>query len=306
VDGTPVGVIEADGAFQAEVEPGSHSIELIKDASKSKPVIRHFTEGQNALVPGPDLTFEPPNGILRFKVSPPDSRITVRLNSEPESQSRLIDQEVLLLPEGAYVVSVSAPGHASSASTIPLSSGGNVLVEVALKRIDNPSKPSPAVALTMADWDDPGSWTRDAEWYVHKSGDFVSFSVSPVHGRFEFTAMARKGRRLQWAVNRVNDKNYILYKLDKKYFERSQITDGKSKEQIKIDHNINGQQSYTLKIDISPERIEHSIKRSGNWIVIDSWMQPGAVLTRGKFGFVIPWRDEFAVSSFSFIPGGAH
>ena len=54
------------------------------------------------------------------------------------------------------------------------------------------------------------------------------------------------------------------------------------------------------------ERIEHSIKRSGNWIVIDSWMQPGAVLTRGKFGLVIPWRDEFAVSSFSFIPGGAH
>jgi hypothetical protein len=126
-------------------------------------------------------------------------------------------------------------------------------------------QPAAAVPFVVTDWEVPGSWTQDGLWYVHKSGSFVPYRVSPVGGSVIFNAIVRKGRRLQWAVNRTDDKNYLLYKMDKKYFERSEVVNGKSKDQIKVEHNLNDQQSYTVKIDISGTLVEHSLKQSGKW-----------------------------------------
>ncbi len=305
VDEKPIGVVAPDGEFLSEVTPGSHSIELRKDTSRSKKVTRSFAEGLNTLIPGPDLILQSSPGSLRFKISPPNSHITIRVQSEQESQARSIGQESVVLPEGLYVVSVNAPGYAESVAAIALPGGGNVLVELALKHIENAPEPSSAGAGAMANWEDPDGWIQDGHWYVHKTGAFVAYRVSPVNGIFTFEAMVVKGKRLQWEVNRTDDKNYILCKLDKKYFERSEIANGKSKEQVKIEHNLADPLSFTLKIDISADQVQHSLMRSGNWVVIDSWSPERSGVNKGKFGFVIPWRDEFAVSSFIFSPQGS-
>ena len=316
LDGKPIGVIPPDGDFLEKVTPGAHTIELRKDTSKSKPVTRSFTGRLNTMIPGPDLIVLPAPGTLRLKVLPADSRITVRLKSEPDSQARPVSQESIALPEGSYVVSASAPGHTSSAATVPLPAGGDILVELALKRIETVRQPTPAAAFTVTDWEDPKSWSQDGQWYIAKGASsyrvlpvggssFIPYRVSPVGGSVIFNAMVRKGKRLQWVVNRVDDKDYLLYKIDKKYFERSEVVNGKSKDQLKIEHPVSDQQSYIVKIDISPTRVEHSLKHSGKWVVIDNWSQPQGGFNGGRFGFIIPWRDEFAVSSFIFSPHGS-
>ena len=300
VDGSALGAVQSDGGFQTQLAPGVHAIELQKDAAKSKPVSRRFAEGQTTLIAGADLVFEKQPGTLRLKVTPANSHITVRLQSEPESQARVMSQESASLPEGSYVVSASAPEYLSGTATVTLVAGGSAVAEIALKHV--PVAPPPPQTLGMSNWEAPGEWSRDGVWYVHKGGNFVPFKASPVQGTFAFTIGLLKGKRLQWAVDRTGDKDYVVYRLDKKYFYRDQVVGGKARELAKVEHHLDKDASYTVKIDISGDKIVTSFRRGENWSVMDSWSQPGKGFDKGKFGFIIPGKDEFAVSAFSFYP----
>jgi serine/threonine protein kinase len=205
---------------------------------------------------------------------------------------------------GKHSVELRKDGAKSQALTRSFSEGRSTLLAGPDLTFDSAPATSPVLSPTMARWENPSNWIPDGQWYVRKGGDFVPYHVSPVNGAFTFTVMLRKGKRLQWAVNRTDDKNYILFKMDKKNFERCEVVDGKSKVMAKLEHGLIGDQGYTLKVDVSPNRVEHSIQRGENWFVIDGSSQIGRGFDRGMFGFVIPGRDEFAVSSFTFHPHG--
>jgi hypothetical protein len=54
---------------------------------------------------------------------------------------------------------------------------------------------------------------------------------------------------------------------------------------------------------VTPDHCVHRLKNpSGQWIVLDSFAEPGRDFTAGKFGFLIQGSDEIAVSDFNFSP----
>jgi hypothetical protein len=47
----------------------------------------------------------------------------------------------------------------------------------------------------------------------------------------------------------------------------------------------------------------HKIKdNGGQWVVLDTFAEPGRNFTNGPFGFLIQGNDEIGISDFSFVP----
>ena len=55
----------------------------------------------------------------------------------------------------------------------------------------------------------------------------------------------------------------------------------------------------SMQIRVSPNEIVHQVREKDTWVTLDTWSQPGANLSLGKFGFYIPGNDQVALSNFS-------
>ena len=203
-------------------------------------------------------------------------------------------------PPGSHVVELRRNGVPSRKLTRNLVLGQSTLIpglDLGLEpsQIQNHEKLS-----SMNQWDKPGSWTFDGQWYAHKGGNFISYEVSPTNGRLSFSLRLIKGKRLQWAVNHKDDKNFVLFRMDKKVFERLEVRDGKTVPEMRIVHNLESDQGYSFRIEVSPDHIVHSVKRGEVWSIIDNFVQVGRRFDQGQFGLIIPGRDEFALRSFLF------
>jgi hypothetical protein len=304
-DGNPLGEVEGDGTFSYNLQPGDHTLELHKDPARSKPLQRHFNAGESVQLGPADLALQTPNATVNFKVSPPTARVTIRLESEPESQARVLSQGSISLPDGSYVISATAPKYTTYITTVPVAGGAAAkTIEIVLKPIEE-SKPTPSPqTFGMGDWDDAGGWVKEGHNYVHKGGNFVTFKPAPVNGSIMFTIMLQKGKRLQWVVNYKDEKNYALFQVDKKNFYRIQVVNGRKTELAKTPHGQQEKAEYfTIRVDVSPDAIEHYIRRGNQWAPLDSRKTPGAQFSNGKFGFYIPGKDEYAVNFFVYTPG---
>ena len=160
----------------------------------------------------------------------------------------------------------------------------------------------------MEDWAATGNWKLEDNWYVHRGGGLVLYPTVPTGGSFVFSAMRKGGLlgkgRIQWVAGCTDDKNYLLFGIDKKNIHRQEIVDGKKQKETSesLKTATAKELTYTLKIDISSETIVTSVQQGGSWVVVDTW--PAAVLnpTNGKFGFYLPGTDEIYLSNFSFTP----
>ena len=137
---------------------------------------------------------------------------------------------------------------------------------------------------------------------MRQGGNFLPLPVTPTAGKFNFTVLLRKGRRVRWFLNRIDDRNYDLIELDKKTFYRSRVTNGKTTEVAKVPHNAGENGPYQIQVEVSADTVTHSIRRGGSWAVLDTWHETGRDLSRGTFGFLITGRDEMGLADFSFQP----
>jgi hypothetical protein len=104
-------------------------------------------------------------------------------------------------------------------------------------------------------------------------------------------------------VEYVDAKNYLLYELDKKTFWAEVIEKGKKLERAKSQHNVDSQKAFSIQIEVTPEHVVHKIKdNGGQWVVLDTFAEPGRNFTNGPFGFLIQGNDEIGISDFSFVP----
>jgi hypothetical protein len=87
--------------------------------------------------------------------------------------------------------------------------------------------------------------------------------------------------------------------MDENYFYRSEVRGGRSTDEAKIPFKTDKKKSRTFQIVVTPNRIVHQIQQGDAWVSLDSWNQPGANLSSGKFGFYLPGNDEVQVSNFS-------
>jgi hypothetical protein len=150
----------------------------------------------------------------------------------------------------------------------------------------------------MSRWDDPAGWKHEKGSFDHKGGDFVTYGVSPTSGTFIFSAMLRKGRRLQWVLNCTDVNNYVLFQMDENNFYRSVVRNGQKGDEFAVPYKSDKKSFQTIQIRVGPNEITHQIRQGETWVVLDRWTQSGSNLSFGKFGFYIPGNDQVALSSF--------
>ena len=127
------------------------------------------------------------------------------------------------------------------------------------------------------------------------------YGVVPASGTFAFAAMPVKGHLLQWVLNYIDSRNYVLFQMDENNFYRTVIRNGQKTDEITVPTKGDRKTFRTLRVRVGSTEIVNQIKQGDSWTVLDRWTQPGTNLTLGKFGFYLPGNDEVALSSFDYF-----
>lgn len=306
LDGSPIGALDSSGAFSSPVSPGSHTVELRRGAARSRVITHNFTAGQAWQAPGAELALVQPEGAVRFELSPAGTTLMLRRQGEPESQGRRVSGPTINLPEGSYVVVGTAPKHTPTQVLFAVQPGATVNVAVRLSPVAEVEKPK-AVVLGMADFDEPNGWDMQQGWAVRRGGNYATFSRTPTNGVFTFTIQVRRGKRLQWFLNFVNERNHLLFRVDRRQFTRLSVVNGRAMELAKAEHGAEGN-TFEVRITVSGANVTHEMRVGGQWVKVDSYQHPADV-SAGKFGFYIPGgkfltgSDEYALKDFQFTAG---
>ncbi|MGA8540775.1 MAG: protein kinase [Terriglobales bacterium] len=284
IDQSPVGTIQPDGTFTAAtVNPGDHVVELRKDRFKPRQIKKHFVAGATVSLAAADVALEAATGDLKITFTPSDAQVT--LAKAGETATKINNGGTLSLPAGSYTLTAKIADLTRS-SSVEITAGQ-------ARNLDLSLAPS-----GMSKWDDPGAWKHEKGVFEHKGGEFVMYGVSPTSGTFIFSAMLRKGRRMQWVLNCTDANNYVLFQMDENNFYRTVVRNGQKGDETKVPHKSDKRSFQTIQIRVGPNEITHQIKQGDTWQVLDRWTQSGSNLSLGKFGFLIPGNDQVALASF--------
>jgi hypothetical protein len=306
VDQIALGTVGADGTFQSSsISPGEHLIELRKEQAKPVQVHRIFPVGHTVELQGAEVALRALFGTLRLTVTPAGARVTA--SRAGEGQPRAIAANTVELEEGAWTLVGRAPGYQERTERVQIAAGQTATVEMALTR---EQRAAPAKAGGMEGWENPGNWTQQDEWYVRRGGPLALHKATPQGGTFTFTILLAagggvfRGKRLEWVVDFRDQKNHLLFQLDKESFRRTQFVAGGKKETRKP-HGlaIKDQLMATVQIEVTATTVTHRVRKGAEWVALDTLSVPGQNFTVGQFGLIIQGRDEVRLSDFSFRPG---
>ena len=159
----------------------------------------------------------------------------------------------------------------------------------------------------MSDFENLAAWKQDGDIWTHRGSGFLPYKLTP-NGVFQFTVQLVKGGgifhggRIRWGLNYQDNKNYALFELDSKNFWAKEVIKGKTSDRAKTQLNLDKVKMFTVQVDVSPQRVVHTILIDGKWFSMDSWTDTGRNFTDGKFGFLVQGDDEIAISDFKFTP----
>jgi hypothetical protein len=296
LDQNPIGTVKDDGSFSAmSVPPGDHVIELRKDSYRPRRFERRFEAGGSVQLAGADPALEKLQGTITLKVTPADARVTYNRAGEAPKPATATS---LTVGEGSYTVTARSPNFIERSITFNMSPGETKNVEIVLEHVSalEPQKRG------MSDWEDPAGWSLANNWYTRKGGNFVGYKPAQTTGTFVFTIELRKGKKLQWVAARTDDFNYLLFQMDKKFFYRVQVVNGKETQLKKVPHTLEKLPAYTIQIEVANGSIVHKYWDGSKFSVLDDWQETGRPFQNGKFGFLLPGTDAIGLSNFSFAP----
>jgi hypothetical protein len=306
LDGNPLGAVPASGSFEfAQVAPGEHVVELRRDRMAPKRNPRQFRAGETVELSGPDVTLAAAGGTLRINLTPATAQLTIKGPSDPAP--RPVSSTTLQLPEGTYTLSAKAPNFVDRTQSVLIANGDNKSIDITLteqKQVSQKQTTPQRRTGGMADWDDPGQWIPEGGWYKRKGGGVVTYGITPTQGTFSFNISRIDGRRLQWAVDIQDARNYVRFQLDRKNFLRQEIVSGRDRgPEFKTEHKLNADlKNYSVQIEITPTTVKTFLLNGTEWNPIDSWSTNSRTLTQGKFGLILPGGDTFGLTNFRFIP----
>jgi hypothetical protein len=191
---------------------------------------------------------------------------------------------------------------------VQIAAGQSATLELTLTR---EARAAPAVkAGGMEGWENPQNWTQQDEWYVRRGGNLALHKPTPQGGTFTFTVLLAsggglfRGKRLEWVVDFRDQRNHLLFQLDKESLRRSQFINGRRTETRKP-HGLamKDQLAATVQIEVTATTVTHRIRKGEEWVVLDTLSVPGQNFTVGQFGLIIQGRDEVRLTGFSFRPG---
>lgn len=286
VDQTVVGTIPADGTISvSNVIPGDHSVELRKDGFKPRQFKRHFDLGGTVSLVATDSALEALPGELKITFTPTDAKVAI---VKGESLTMVSSGVPLNLSSGTYTLTARTVEMFTRSSTLEVPAGQ-------LKTVDLSLAPN-----GMSNWDDPDAWKEEGESFVRRGGDFVLYGATPGSGTFVFSAVSPKGHPLQWVVNYIDSRNYVLYQMDDDTFYRAVVRNGAKTDEIRFPDKADRKGFRQFHIRVSPTEIVHQIRHGNSWTILDRLTQRGTNLASGKFGFYLPGNDKVAVSSFAY------
>ncbi|MBE0658130.1 MAG: PEGA domain-containing protein [Bryobacteraceae bacterium] len=306
IDNAPAGSIPAGGSLTLDLPPGQHSFELRRNNVRSAAVTRTLRPGEPVSIGASDLAFpQPATGIVRFEVTPAGSRMTLRRRGEAESQAQAVTQTSMTLQEGAYILSVSAPGHASTVVNFQVTAGSNSSVPVALRALAAQAEKQAPPPRGIQDFADISSWIADGQWRVRRGGNFVLYSTPPSNGTVQFSFQLRRGKEAVWVVNYKDPRNHVRYRVDDKQVVRSEVVNGRERVASQVPHGFANLDEFEVRIVIEDGRIRQELRQGGAWTAADQFQ--GSGLGAGRFGFFVSGRglgraDEYAVKDFVFRP----
>lgn len=306
IDDAPAGSIPASGSLTLDLPPGQHSFELRRNNVRSAAVTRTLRPGEPLSIGSSDLAFpQPATGVVRFEVTPAGARMTLRRRGEAESQAQAVTQSSMTLQEGAYVLSVSATGHASTVVNFQVTAGSNSNVPVALRALAVQAEKQAPPPRGIQDFTDISSWITDGQWRVRRGGNFVLYSTPPSNGTFQFAFQLRRGKEAVWVVNYKDPRNHVLYRVDDKQVVRAEVVNGREQVAARVPHGFANLNEFEVRIVIEDGRIRHELRQGGSWTAADQFQ--GSDLGAGRFGFFVSGRglgraDEYAVKDFVFRP----
>ncbi len=295
IDGQSRGVVRSGVFTLSSVEPGRHSVRLEHPEYKTAEFEREFEASAPVELDG---TLESSVGTLEIQVVPANVNVRMTLQREGETTTQPISDRRLRLPAGTYTVQASASGFNDYAATVRVVTGQTKTATLTLTR-EEPKVIPPAV--TLSDWEKNG-WQRDGDLLVKRGGDFLIAENSGGAGRYTFTALLQRGRRLEWVVNYVDRDNYVFYQLGDDFLHRTEVSKGRKSRTVKIPHKMKWNEFLGVDIRVAAGSIVHRVLVGDQWVELDNWRSTGTDLTAGKFGFHISGRDQVGLSHFAFVP----
>lgn len=287
IDGREIGSIGGDGSFQRDdVAPTGHTITLKKADFEDKELTRSFTVGQAVRISAAEAQLTP-YGILDFRVSPPSASVTYKRLDE--AQAHTVEGKTAHVKAGRYTISATGAGVRPRTDTVSVESGKTQPIEWTLASVEEPKKAAaqqPKQAQTKDYFQNAASWTQDGDRWSHAGegmGWFRSNQGAYTFEVFKKTSKIgplKKTKRVEWVVDQKDDSNRVDYSFDFGSLERRATVDGKALPRVKV--ATGGGDSYTLQIDIRPERITI---RDALGKELDQYQRPNPAEALGKFGF---------------------
>ena len=298
LDGNRLGAVGPEGTLSvSNIEPGRRTITLRKEKFKPRDIESEFVANTAVDIRG---MLESAPGTLHIELAPADAEARLTLRKDGENSERPISNRTLQLDAGTYTVSVSAEGFEDYGATLRLEAEETKTARISLQRIVKAKPVGPTFQLS--DWEEIGGWLRDGDLLVRTGGDYYLAPVESEPGVYEFAALVRQGRRLEWVVDFHTEDSHIHYQLSRNDFERSHIVSGKRTEQVKRPHAANFSDYVSVRIDVRSNAVTLSLHEKGQWTEIDRFEQSGVNVADGKFGFHLPGRRQIAVRRMTFTP----
>ncbi|HXP83483.1 MAG TPA: PEGA domain-containing protein [Bryobacteraceae bacterium] len=279
---------------------------------------------------------------LEFKMKSLPQFATLQLQGATAGAEVLVDNNPVGVvgPDGSFTDGTVAPGDHSielrrehfvprkldrtfrAGQAVSLSGSDVVLAAervapppVEVKKAPPPPPPPPKEVVvappvklgTMADFENPAAWKQEGDVWSHRGAAFLPFKPVP-RGVFQFTVQLVKGGsvfrggRIRWALNYTDSKNYALFELENKNFWAKEVVKGKTSDRAKTQLNLDKVKMFTVQVEVTPQRVVHTILIDNKWFSMDSWTDAERNFTDGKFGFLVQGDDEIAISDFKFTP----
>lgn len=296
LDGELLGLVGSDGRFRApSLSPGKRKVLVRMRDHETKTWDKDFAAGETLEIDG---RLAAVTGTLRIELTPPEADVSMTLRREGEQRDRNITDRSLTLTEGVYTVTATAEGFQDYAATLRVEPNAVRTARIVLARKAVPKRRR---TLSLDDWVAKGDWRLQGKLAVRRGGGFVVAPRSGGAGSYQFTALLQAGRRLEWAVGFVDEKNYVLYQIDKKNFVRIPVVNGKKLDAVRVPHGVNRDEFLNVEVEVTAAgALIHRMFRTGAWQEVDSFAEaPNAV--NGAFAFRIPSRDQVALTLFDFI-----
>jgi len=242
---------------------------------------------------------------VKLSRTPADAQVVYRRADETQSHELRGNQADL--PTGNYVFTARAPGYTDKTERLQVAAGETASLQLALAKVVAAAPPPPK-SFGMADFEDANAWSKQGDLWVHKGEGVVPFKL-PANGTFTFTVRLLRGGslfrggRIRWTVQYMDAKNYNLFELDRRFLSSKVIEGGKVYDRGKFEHGLNDKDmSYTVQVDVAPGQLVHRVRNGDNWLVLDTWKEPGRKFNEGRFAFLTQGSDQIGLSDFEFVP----